>query len=131
MKFTLTKSKTFLAITLCAGLLAMQTNVWANNGEEDPVKNAKTKKEKSFSSLNNQSVKIYPDAFNKDMHVVAKENENKEIDFFVFDTQGNLLYNYKMMNKDHFKISGLARGTYIYRVFNGDVETAAGKFAIK
>ena len=123
-------TKIYLAIFLSVGLLATQTPAWAGNGE-DPVKTVKAKKAKSFNSLNNQSVKIYPDAFNKDMHVIAKENENKEIDFFVFDTQGNLLYNYKMINKDHFKISGLARGTYVYRVFNGDIETAAGKFDIR
>jgi len=129
MKF-LQQSKFYLAILLSVGLLATQTPALAGNGE-DPVKMTKAKKAKSFNSLNNQSVKIYPDAFTKDMHVVAKENESKEIDFFVFDTQGNLLYNYKMMNKDHFKISGLARGTYVYRVFNGDLETAAGKFDIR
>lgn len=123
-------NKTYLAILLSVGLMATQTPALAGGGE-DPVVTAKAKKAKSFNSLNNQSVRIYPDAFNKDMHVVAKENENKEIDFFVFDTQGTLLYNYKMMNKDHFKISGLARGTYVYRVFNGDIETAAGKFDIR
>lgn len=122
--------KMYLAIFLSIVMLATQTPAMAGNGE-DPVTASKSKKAKSFHSLNNQSVKIFPDAFNKDMHVVAKENDNKEIDFFVFDTQGNLLYNYKMMNKDHFKISGLARGTYVYRVFNGDIETAAGKFDIR
>jgi hypothetical protein len=126
----LRQTKFYLAIFLSVGLLATQAPAFAGNGE-DPVKTGKAKKAKSFNSLNNQSVKIYPDAFSKDMHVIAKENENKEIDFFVFDTQGALLYNYKMMNKDHFKISGLARGTYIYRVFNGDIETAAGKFDIR
>ena len=128
MKFF--RTKFYLAILLIAGLLASETPAFAGIGE-NPAKKVKAKKAKTFNSLNNQSVKIYPDAFNKDMHVVAKENENKEIDFFVFDTQGTLLYNYKMMNKDHFKISGLARGMYVYRVFNGDIETAAGKFDIR
>lgn len=97
--------------------------------EEEPAKKTKFRL-KSFTSLNNSSVRIYPDVIKRDMHVVAKENK-KEIDFFVFDIEGTLLHHYKMKDKDHYKISGLARGTYVYRVFSGDVETAAGDFQIR
>jgi hypothetical protein len=97
-------------------------------GEEEPVKKAKSK---SFSSHNNSSIKIYPDAFKRIMHVIAKGNKGKEIDFFVFDLQANLIKNYKMKEKDQVKIEGLARGTYVYRVFCGDEETASGNFEIK
>ena len=100
-----------------------------NPGEEKPAK--KKGKAKAFASLNNNSVKIYPDALKRDMHVVAKNNDGKVIDFFVFDLQGTLVNNYKMKAKDHNLITGLARGTYVYRVFNGDEETAAGKFEIR
>jgi hypothetical protein len=100
-----------------------------NPGEEKPAK--KKGKAKAFSSLNNNSVKIYPDALKRDMHVVAKSNDGKVIDFFVFDLQGTLVQNYKMKARDHNIITGLARGTYVYRVFNGDEETAAGKFEIR
>ena len=99
------------------------------NDEEKPAKKTKFRL-KSFTSLNNSSVRIYPDVIKRDMHVVAKENK-KEIDFFVFDIEGTLLHHYKMKDKDHYKISGLARGTYVYRVFNGDIETAAGDFQIR
>jgi hypothetical protein len=100
-------------------------------GEEEPAKKAKKAKAKTFASLNNSAVKIYPDPLNRDMHVVAKDNDGKEVDFFVFDLQGTLLQNYKMKAKDHYRISGLARGTYVYRVFNGDEETASGQFEIR
>ncbi len=100
-----------------------------NPGEEEPAK--KKAKARAFASHNNSSVKIYPDALKRDMHVVAKNNDGKVIDFFVFDVQGTLVQNYKMKAKDHYRISGLARGTYVYRVFNGDEETAAGKFEIR
>jgi hypothetical protein len=100
-----------------------------NPGEEEPAK--KKGKAKAFSSLNNNSVKIYPDALKRDMHVVAKSNEGKVIDFFVFDLQGTLIHNYKMKAKDHNVMTGLARGMYVYRVFSGDEETAAGKFEIR
>jgi hypothetical protein len=97
--------------------------------EKKPAKNEKSKS--TFTSLNNESVKIYPDAWKREMHVVAKENEGKAIDFFVFDLEGTLVHNYKMKPKDHNRISGLKRGTYIYRVFCGDEETASGKFEIR
>ena len=105
------------------------TGITRNPGEEEPAK--KKGKAKAFSSLNNNSVKIYPDALKRNMHVVAKSNDGKLIDFFVFDLQGTLIQNYKMKAKDHNVITGLARGTYVYRVFNGDEETAAGKFEIR
>ncbi|HUR65903.1 MAG TPA: T9SS type A sorting domain-containing protein [Chitinophagaceae bacterium] len=103
---------------------------YGTDEEKKPVKKEK-EKARTFTSLNNPSVKIYPDALNRDMHVVAKNNDGKDLDFFVFDLQGTLLHNYKMKAKDHNKISGLAKGTYVYRVFCGDEETAAGKFEIR
>jgi hypothetical protein len=99
----------------------------------DPEEGKPAKKTKTTvsASRNNSAVKIYPDIIKRSMHVVAKENAGKEVDFFVFDLQGTLVQNYKMKAKDHIKIVGLARGSYIYRVFNGDEETAAGKFEIR
>lgn len=130
-----------LATGICAGVLFVQPTFAAgkilkattanNPGEEEPAKKKEKGKTKTFASLNNSSVKIYPDALKREMHVVAKENDGKEIDFFVFDVQGTLVQNYKMKAKDHYKISGLERGTYLYRVFNGDEETASGKFDIR
>ena len=65
------------------------------------------------------------------MHVVAKENEGKDIDFFVFDLQGELIQHYKMKAGDHERITGLERGKYVFHVFCGDEETANGKFEIR
>ena len=98
--------------------------------EDDPASKSKAKA-KSFASKNNSYVKIYPDPVKRSMHVVAKESANKLVDFFVFDMQGTLLKNYKMKAKDHIRIEGLAKGTYVYRVFSGDEETAAGNFVIR
>jgi lipopolysaccharide export LptBFGC system permease protein LptF len=94
--------------------------------EEKPAKNTRLS-----SSRNNNAVKIYPHLIKKAMHVVAKENDGKEIDFFVFDQEGTLLKHYKMNDGDHKKITGLERGKYIYHVFCGDEETATGKFDIR
>jgi hypothetical protein len=86
------------------------------------------KKAKTQSSRNNTAVKIYPDLMRRVMHVVAKD---KEIDFFVFDLEGTLMQHYKMENGDHKKLTGLNRGKYVYRVFSGDEETAAGNIEIR
>ncbi len=99
-------------------------------GDEDPVKKSKSKS-KTMLTRNNSSVKIYPDVVKRDMHVVAKDNDGKVIDFYVFDLQGTLVENYKMKPKDHYRITGLARGLYVYRVFSGDTETATGQFEIR
>lgn len=99
--------------------------------DKEPAKKNKMKAKSSFAPLNNSAVKIYPDVVKRDMHVVAKENDGKEIDFFVFDLQGTLVQHYKMKEKDHYRLTGLSRGTYVYRVFSGDEETATGKFEIR
>ena len=141
LKFNSKKWKALLTLGLSTGVFFTQpllavgkpaisvTGITHNPGEDEPAK--KKAKTKSFSSLNNNSVKIYPDALKREMHVVAKSNEGKVIDFFVFDLQGTLVQNYKMKAREHNLISGLLRGTYVYRVFNGDEETAAGKFEIR
>jgi hypothetical protein len=140
LKVTQKNLKAILTLGLSTGvfftqpLLAIErpashAGITRNPGEEEPAK--KKAKARASASLNNSSVKIFPDALKRDMHVVAKSNDGKVIDFFVFDVNGTLVQNYKMKEKEHYRISGLARGTYVYRVFNGDEETAAGKFEIR
>lgn len=119
-------AKMLFIAALCTSLMS------ATNSGEDPKEDGRKKKfTNAFVSRNNNSVKIYPDVFKRDMHVVAKDHDGKAIDFFVFDLQGTLIQHYKMMAKDHERITNLQRGQYIYRVFCGDEETAAGKFEIR
>lgn len=141
-----TKTSSFLPVTLATALMlaGMPGYIKAGatgrpvtriiTGEEDPnEKSAKKNKTRqgSFSSNNNSSVKIYPDIIKREMHVVAKENEGREVDFFVFDLEGAIVQQHKMKAKDHVRMSGLTRGVYQYRVFCGDEETAAGQFEIR
>lgn len=117
---------------ICFSILAMQSGASINAATEIKEEIKPLLKTKSnYSSRNNHAVKIYPDVIKKAMHVVAKENDGKEIDFFVFDLQGTLLKHYKMDEGDREKITGLKRGKYIYHVFCGDEETATGKFDIR
>ena len=126
--------KLTLSLTcVCIGLFGL--NSVSSAAEKNPA--AKTVNEerktskKTPSSRNNNAVKIYPDIIKKAMHVVAKENDGKEIDFFVFDPEGTLMKHYRMNDGEHRKIDGLERGKYVYHVFCGDEETAAGKFEIR
>jgi hypothetical protein len=122
--------KTLIGAGICIGLMSATIIPPEKRKIEDPVKKSKTKTS-SFVSRNNNSVRIYPDVIKREMHVVAKDHDGREIDFFVFDLQGTLVQQYKMKAKDHYRISNLDRGEYIYRVFCGDEETAAGKFQIR
>ena len=120
---------------ICFSVLAIQPGASINAAtEKTEIKEGEKpllKTRSNYSSRNNHAVKIYPDVIKKAMHVVAKENDGKEIDFFVFDLQGTLLKHYKMDEGDRKKITGLKRGKYIYHVFCGDEETATGKFDIR
>ena len=124
--------KLTLSLTcVCIGLFGLHAA--SSPVEKKPAKavneDRKTVK-KIPSPRNNNAVKIYPDIIKKAMHVVAKEN-GKQIDFFVFDPEGTLKKHYRMNDGEHKMIDGLERGKYVYNVFCGDEETAAGKFEIR
>ena len=74
-------------------------------------------------------VKIYPDAFKRILHV--KSLVETPLDFYVFDLEGTLELHYKMIGKEHKKITSLKRGYYTYQVFEGDAMTDSGKINIK
>ena len=73
---------------------------------EDDKKPAK--KEKSFKNQN--VVKVFPDTIKKTMHVVARSGMTKEIEFLVFDINGNMVLNYKMQPGERRTISELKKG---------------------
>lgn len=131
MKLNFTNSSFTKAIycSLLASGVLVSHNLWA---ADDPEIVKKKKDESGTTvktSLNNRSVKIYPDAFRRDMHVIIKEKT--EIIFFVFDLEGILMVNRKMKTNEHFKITGLEKGVYSYHVFNGDEEKVSGNFEIR
>ncbi len=125
------RAKAFLA-TMSLALILTQTCLSAtgsttiNPGDDEPARKTKT-----HSAHSLPSIKIYPDMMRKTMHVIARRNNDRPIDFFVFDMEGTLMQNYKMKARDHMKIVGLKKGSYVYRVFCGDEETAAGNFEIR
>jgi gluconate kinase len=121
-------TKTIYCSLLSSGVL-MSHNLWANDDPETAKKKKNEATAAARTSLNNKSVKIYPDAFKKEMHVLVREKT--EITFVVLDTDGTLMLNRKLKPNEHFKVTGLEKGNYSYHVFDGDEEKATGKFEIR
>ena len=94
---------------------------------EDDKKPAK--KEKSFRNQN--VVKVYPDIMKKEMHVIAKSGIEKEIEFMVFDINGNMVLSYKMKPGEKRKITDLKKGSYMYHVFAEDEYLTTGKIVFR
>jgi hypothetical protein len=87
------------------------------------------RKEKSFKNQN--VVRVFPDALKKKIHVVARSGNEKEIDFLVFDINGNMILNYRMKAGEKRSISHLKRGTYMYHVFSEDEYLTTGRIEFR
>jgi phage host-nuclease inhibitor protein Gam len=88
-----------------------------------------TAAKKNKTSRREKEVKVYPDMLKRMMHV--KNAESTRVDFFVFDNEGTIMVHYKMNEREHKKIHGLAKGIYTYQVFRNDEMSESGKIIIK
>jgi len=116
----------FKKLSLFSGLALLLGSAQSCSVTEN-INSADAKKTKT--SRREKEVKIYPDMLKRMMHV--KNVENTQVDFFVFDPQGTIMVHYKMNERDHKKINGLAKGTYTYQVFKNDEMSESGKIIIK
>src|SRR5437773_1925014 len=93
-------TKIFLPLIFILAAMVQPKRSAANifNGDEK-----KTKKERAAKM--NSTVKVVPDIIKKAMHV--KSTNAKEISFFVFDMQGNMVLSYKLKKGEKKTISGL------------------------
>ena len=131
--------KLIMAVSVCTGLILFQpalaeSKSYISLGEYKAGEKIALKKKfktKLFSSKNNSSVKIFPDFIKREMHVIAKDNNKEVLDFFVFDIQSTLVFHKKMKAGEHESLKKFKVGKYIYRVFTGDEETAAGEFEFR
>ena len=87
----------------------------------------KPKKEKAATA---SVVKVYPDAFKKAMHVVAKSSVEKDVTFYVFNQEGTMVLSYKL-KKGEKKIIGLPKGNYTYQAFCDDIAAGSGKMQFR
>jgi hypothetical protein len=123
---------TFLLALIClpqAKLLAAENEgkIFIERKIDDDGKPGK--KEHSFKNQN--VVKVFPDPIKKTIHVVARTANEKEIDFLVFDINGNMVLNYKMKAGEKRSISNLKKGAYMYHVFSEDEYLTTGKIEFR
>lgn len=74
-------------------------------------------------------IKLYPNPSYGKLSVTASTTE--VLHFYIFDLEGTLVYQAVLKNKDRKIIEGLAKGTYIYDVFEKDESIEEGKIIIK
>lgn len=87
------------------------------------------RKERAFKNQN--VVKVLPDPIKKTVHVIARPGNKKEIDFLVFDVNGNMVLDYKMKAGERKTISDLLKGSYMYYVFAEDEYLMTGKIVFR
>jgi hypothetical protein len=87
------------------------------------------RKERSFKNQN--AVRVFPDAVKKVMHVVARSGNKKEIEFLVFDINGNMVLTYKMKAGEKKTICDLKKGAYMYHVFADDEYLMTGRIVFR
>jgi hypothetical protein len=87
------------------------------------------KKEKAFKNQN--TVKVFPDAIKRKVHVIARQGNKKDIEFLVFDINGNMVLNYKMKAGEKKTINELKKGSYMYHVFAEDEYLTTGKIVFR
>ena len=134
-KITLPSKKPIAVLVLVAGIVLAKP-AFADSkpfidlsaiSKNDKFSAKRTKsKTKLFASKNNGAIKIYPDFIKREMHVVAKDNNKENVDFYIFDQEGTLVKHYKMKPNDHLCLKDFKRGKYIFRVFSDEEETAGG-----
>lgn len=117
----------FITCTVGKSLSAANNACVVTKDFDDDKKPAR--KERSFKNEN--AVKVFPDILKKAMHVIAKAGNRKEIEFLVFDINGNMVLNYKMQAGERKTITDLKKGSYMYYVFAEDEYLMTGKIVFK
>lgn len=78
-----------------------------------------------------ENIRIFPNPSNGIIHVNSINKSLKEIQFYVFDLEGTMIENVRLVGKERKKIRGLKKGTYLYDVFNNDESIERGKIVVK
>jgi hypothetical protein len=94
-----------------------------------PLEDDKKPSKKSRSArktANAVSVRVVPDIFKRAMHLVTRSENEKEMNVFVFDIEGKLVFNCKTKAGERKTISDLPKGSYTYNVFCDDEQVATG-----
>lgn len=84
---------------------------------------------KQLIPLKKNSVKIYPNpSYGK---ITISTNSEAQLDFYIFDLEGILIYQTTLKNKETKAINALKKGIYTYDVFEKDESVEEGRIVIK
>jgi hypothetical protein len=88
-----------------------------------------------IKKLNQQNtrdiINIDPNPSHGLVHVENTSKEIKEVQFYVFDLDGVMIENLRLIANERKKISELNKGTYLYEVFNKDESIERGKIIVE
>jgi hypothetical protein len=75
-------------------------------------------------------IKVYPTPNNQGSITIQSANK-ESLNFYLFDLEGNLIYQTTIQQKETQTIDGLTKGTYIYNAFQKDENLEGGKITLK
>ncbi|HEY0042133.1 MAG TPA: T9SS type A sorting domain-containing protein [Flavisolibacter sp.] len=75
-------------------------------------------------------IKVYPTPKNQGSITVQSANETS-LSFYLFDLEGNLIYQTIIKKNEKQTINGLTKGTYLYNAFLNDENLEGGKVELK
>jgi len=88
-----------------------------------------------IKKLNQQNtrdiINIDPNPSHGLVHVENTSKEIKEVQFYVFDLDGVMIENLRLVTNERKKINELNKGTYLYEVFNKDESIERGKIVVE
>ncbi len=77
-----------------------------------------------------EAVKVYATPNNKGSITISSANHNR-LSFYLFDLEGNLVYQTPLKKDDTFTVDGLQQGTYTYNAFKNDENIEGGNIILK
>jgi hypothetical protein len=102
-------------------LLALSAGNFQNSAAEVvPVK---------LTSLK-EPIQVYPTPYNAGSITISSAN-TATLDFYLFDLEGNLIYQTTIRKNEKKTADGLTKGTYLYNAFQNDENIKGGKVILK
>ena len=84
------------------------------------------------SAVNNtDAIIVKVNAGDEGISVNVKSSKSCELQFYIFNVEGQLVKQYAIKNNTLLKVASLSRGIYLYDVFHKDARLKSGKIELK
>ena len=94
------------------------------------VQNSKTEFVHPKLNTHKDVIKVFQTPDNKGSITIHSANESS-LSFYLFDLEGNLIYQSIIHKNEKQKVEGLTKGTYLYNAFKADENLEGGKVTLK